>query len=89
MTNLEKQPFRDYDLEHEKANPDIFSIRLNKEERKMLEVIKKDFNIKSDGKALKVAARVGHNVIHGMLGAKLMRYLFKKDREKLEDYQNF
>ncbi len=86
---IKKEAFRDYALDEDKIKPDIFSVRLNKEERDLLEEIKKNFNIKSDSKALKVSARIGYNVIRGMLGPKVMRYLFKKKRDKLEDYKDF
>ena len=89
---IEKEPFRRYDLdksEHELKYGRPISVRLNDTERAWLEEFKEDLNIKSDSKALKTAALIGKNVLQGMLGRKILRYLFKNDREKLEDYKNF
>ena len=84
---LEKEPFVNYTLgEKEK---DTFTVRVNAEERKMIEEIKETLNVSSDGKALKMAARIGLNVLHGTFGKDFLKYLFKKDRSKLEDYKNF
>ena len=86
-----QHPFVPMTLEEDKVftQEKIFSIRLNKEESFWLEQIKEDLNIKSDGKALKMAAFIGKNVLHGLLGRKILRYLFNPNREKLTDYKNF
>lgn len=85
---LEKKPFTAYDVNGKKA--DIFTVRLNKDERKDLEEIKEDLNIKSDSKALKIAGlTIGRNVLQRIFSRSLLRYLFKKDRLKLDDFKNF
>lgn len=88
---LKKKPFVSYTLEGEKKDkPDIVAVRLNKEERAKLEELKEDLNIKSDSKALKVSGLIiGRNVLHSTFTRPLLRYLFKKDRQKLEDYKDF
>lgn len=84
---IEQVPFRKYKL-GEKA--DTFTVRLNEEERKLLEELKEDLNINSDSKALKVSGLIiGRNVLHSTFGRSLLKYLFKKDRQKLEDFKNF
>lgn len=85
---IENPPFVRQTL-GEKSKEDTFTVRVNDEERKMLEEIKEVLNIKSDGKALKIAARVGYNVLHTTFGRELLLYLFKKERLKLEDFKNF
>ena len=84
---LEQKPFRRY---NEEKKADTFTVRMNTEERKQLEELKEDLNIKSDSKAMKVAAlTIGRNVLHHTFTRPLLRYLFKKDRQKLEDYKNY
>lgn len=87
---IEKKPFINYTLEEEKKKTkDIFTVRVNLEERAMLEEIKEDLNIKSDSKALKISALIGKNVLQGTFSRPILRYLFKKERQKLEDFKNF
>ena len=69
------------------AKTDVFTVRMNFEERAMLEEIKEDLNINSDSKALKSAAVIGRNVLHGTFGKKLLRYLFINERQKLTDFR--
>jgi hypothetical protein len=89
---LEQKPFVNYKLDEEKEldEGETFTIRLNKKERKILNTWKRHFDIKSDGKTLKILAlTIAPNVLHRQLGEKLLRYLFKKDRARLSDYENF
>lgn len=78
-----RMTFQSTRLEEEKE--DIISVRLNAEERALVDSLKKTFNVKSDSKALKIGAFVGKNVIHNTLGEGLSRYLFKNERAKSED----
>ena len=85
---LAKQPFVKYNDEIEGIG-ETFTVRLNTKERELLNTIRKDLDIKSDSKALKEAAWIGLNVLHQTFGPKLCRYLFKKDRSRLSDFENF
>lgn len=86
---IEKAPFVRTKLDEELTQrDDTFTIRLNSRERELLEFIKRDFDIKSDGQALKESAWVGLNVLHGVFGASLTKYLFKKERSRLSDYED-
>jgi len=86
-----QHPFINFTLEEEKKlTPErVFSVRLNNEEAWQLNQIKKLLNIKADSKALKFAAWIGLNVLHGTFGARLLQYMFNPNREKLTDYENF
>jgi hypothetical protein len=75
--------------EGEKPKLDTFTVRLNDTERVWLNELKKDLDIKGDSTALKFLAEIGGKVLHNTLGAKNTRYLFKKDRKRLSDYENF
>lgn len=84
--SLEKERFTSYDLNKKK---NVFTVRVNDEERKLLEELKEVLNVASDGKALKIGALVGLNVLHSTFTRPVLKYLFKKDRIKLEDYKDF
>lgn len=88
---IKKKPFVSYTLEEDqKEKSDIVAVRLNKEERAELEEVKEDLNIKSDSKALKISGlKIGRNVIQSTFTRPLLKYLFKKDRQKLEDFKDF
>jgi len=83
---IEKEPFVRYKLEEEKEQEEgeVFSVRLNKEEREWLNEIKEDLNIAQDGKALKTAAFIGKNVLQALFSKKILKYMFKNERKKLE-----
>jgi len=92
MMVLEKKPFTPYRLEEEKKQDKsiVLPVRINKKlEQPMINEIKKLLNIKSDGKALKVSARVGLNVLQATLGSDILGYLCKDSRDRLSDYENF
>lgn len=85
--NIQKAPFRKYNLEEDFTKKDVFSVRVNKEERAIIEDIKEMLDIKSDSTALKFAAEVGRNVLLNTFGKDRLRYLFKNDRHRLSDYK--
>lgn len=82
-----KAPFRRYNLD-EDSKQDIFTIRLNANERAILNKYKALFDIKSDGKMLKIGFIIGTNVLQHDFPPKILKYLFNKGRIKLSDYQN-
>jgi hypothetical protein len=87
---IEKKPFIKYNLDSEEKDEgagEVFSVRLNKDERAWLNEVKKELHIVQDGRALKVAAFVGMNVLHGTFGADILGYLFKKDRVRPGDVE--
>lgn len=62
--NLEKQPFVNYTLEEDEKSTDIFTIRLNKEDREMLNKAKLLIKQQKDSTCLKQLARLGSIVLH-------------------------
>jgi hypothetical protein len=58
------------------------SIRVNAEEQHMIKELRRMLNLDMDGTALKVAAKVGYNVLHGFFGVKMLKYLTDKDRRR-------
>ena len=81
---LEKQAFVSYQIDSERDKPkrDIFSVSLNPKERVILDRFKKESNITHDSKAKKVLAMCGANVMNGVLGSQILRYLSSEDRTK-------
>ena len=87
---LEKKPFVSYTLEEDKKKESVvLPVRTNNEEQKMIKEIKELINIHSDSKALKIAARVGLNVLQDTFSAKVLKYLCSEKRERLSDYKAF
>lgn len=74
--------------EEEDRKDDVFTVRVNADERAMLERMKQIFDTKQDSTALKSTFAVGYHVIHTMFGAPFAQYLFKKDRVRLTDYES-
>jgi hypothetical protein len=66
---------------------DIFTISLNHDERAILERLKLLLNVKSDGKALKLGAKVGLNVLQTLFSEVDMRYISSSDRQRLSDFK--
>lgn len=88
---IEKKPFIRYKLDEELEDEtgETFTVRLNQKERAWLDELKRDLDIKSDGKALKLAGLIiGRNVLHSIFSPRLLRYLFKKERVRLSDYED-
>lgn len=75
---LEKEPFRKYNLEETKA--DVFTIRLNLEEREVLNRCKRLIEQPKDSTALKTLAWIGAKVIHDPKMMYVIQTLFKNKR---------
>lgn len=88
-----KHPFeglRGKKTSHEKAKSiaegkDYFSVRVNTEERKMLDDAKRILAVDRDSTALKELAELGYNVIHGFLLGKIIRKILKRLRRGYAD----
>jgi hypothetical protein len=87
---MNENPFVPYRLEEdrEKDKSKVFTVRLNLKEQEMAKELMTYFNVKSPATALKYAAMVGYRVLHTVFGEQLLTYLFKKDRGRLEDYED-
>ena len=77
---LEQTPFRRYKL-GEEDRPDIFTIRLNKEERQQLEECKPLIQQTKDSTAIKTLAEIGANIVlHDRSIRVFLETLFKNKR---------
>jgi len=85
---LQKQPFRSYTLDEDKVDPmdrgKVFTTRLNALEWKLLKQDMDDFNIRNQSAMLKLLAEIGRHVLHGTFGREKLRWLFRRDRVKIE-----
>lgn len=78
---IEKKPFVNYTLDEDlKEKPDIFTIRLNKEERLFLNEQKRILEQPKDSTALKTLALIGAKVIHEEKIAYIIDTLFKNKK---------
>lgn len=77
---IQKNPFVSYDLE-KNAKGRIFTIRLNPEERKLLDQDKRILQQEKDSTALKQLAEIGHFVLHYTSAGKILR-LFQDNKRR-------
>ena len=80
---LEKTPFVKERLDEEwkeGEKPDTFTMRLNEEERKILNKCKKVLEQPKDSTAIKTLALIGAKVIHEDLQAYVLGCVFKNKR---------
>jgi hypothetical protein len=68
---------------------DYFSVRLNDDERKMLDDAKRILAVDRDSTALKELAELGYNVIHGFLLGKIIRKVLKRLRRGYADTSDY
>lgn len=83
--NLIRPPFtRKYlDSEKEETSGEFLTLRLNPEERRMLNELKRCLNYGQDAKVVKVGLVVLRNVIHGSFGEALMGKLTDPNRRRV------
>lgn len=74
---IEKIPFKKYNLE---KSGDLITVRLNKEERELLQICKKIIEQPKDSTALKTLALIGSNVLQDNKTAYILATLFKNKR---------
>lgn len=77
---IEHEPFIPYKLDNEDKG-DVFTIRLNKEEREWLEQDKKILRQPKDSTALKQLAEIGHLVLHDSLTGKVIQAIIENKRK--------
>jgi hypothetical protein len=82
---IEKQPFVKYNVEDDKKKVDVFSVKLNPEQRSLLEECKYLIEQPKDSTALKTLAWIGAKVILADPTAYIIKSLFKnkKNNERL------
>ena len=68
-----------------KEKRETVNVSINKEERAMLDELKRQFNTPLDSTALKIGARVGLNVLQGTFGKELLPWLLSSKRRKGDD----
>ena len=76
---IAKEAFRKYDFK-EKEIKDIFTLRLNKEEREMLNKCKIILEQPKDSTCIKTLATIGANVIHDKNISFILGQVFKNKK---------
>lgn len=81
---LEKKPFVSYTLDEDKKeeSSEVLTIRINKDERALIDELKALMNFNNDAKAIKAGMQIAKNIIHGTFGAVFFRYLTSSTRRK-------
>jgi formamidopyrimidine-DNA glycosylase len=83
---IEKKPFTRM---HEKKKHDTFTVRVNEEERLMIDSAKVLLDLESDSTTLKVLATVGLNVLNTTFSSKTLKYLTSAKRNRLSETIEF
>ena len=82
MTNfVDKQPFIKYKLDEESKSIDTFTVRLNTEERNMLEEAKKILEQERDSTAFKQMAYIGFICVTLPLNKAILETIFTNKRK--------
>ncbi len=75
---IEQVPFRKYKLDEEGQKPDIFTIRLNQEERQWLDKAKTHIQQPKDSSALKLLAEIGAQyILHDPLSTVFLKAFYR------------
>lgn len=87
---IEHKPFyrTKTDEEREAENSRTFTIRINEKEEAKLKRLCRILDVKSESKAIKQGAWIGLNVLLRTFGEGFAKYLFKKERVRLSDYED-
>jgi hypothetical protein len=65
----------------------VMSFRVNEEEQAMIQRLRKMLDVEAEGKAIKIAFKVGYFVLQNTFGEKLLAYLSSTKRERKSDYE--
>jgi hypothetical protein len=86
-TNIETKPFvrKNLDEDKEETGYEVIAIRINKEEREIINWIKDSLNYTADSKAIKTAMIIGKNVLQTAIGQGLLFNLTKENRYRTKN----
>lgn len=82
MSKLIKPAFTLQNLEGEVVKQDVVTLRLNSEERALLGELKRLFNERKDGTAIKKCLEISLHVVKNNFGDKIMHYFTQSKRER-------
>ena len=85
---IKKVPFVSYKIvdPNTKYVIKILSCRLNQKDQEVLKDLKEVFDVATDGTMLKIALHNYHHILHGQFSAEFIKYLFKKQRDRLSEH---
>lgn len=79
--NLKRRAFETTRLEEEREEgTEVISVRLNSADREQLNSMKDMLKQNNDAFVMRIALRIGFNVIHGQFGGAVCGALFKNKR---------
>jgi len=81
----DKKPFYRKHLEVDDKSR-IITLRLNADDEVMIRRARDLLDVEAEGKALKILARIGLNVLLNTFGDKTLKYLSSTKRERKSDY---
>ena len=77
---IEQEPFVKYNLDEDDKSTDVFTVRLNKEDREMLNKAKLLIKQQKDSTALKQLARLGSIVLHEQKTSLILDTILNNER---------
>ncbi len=86
---LERKPFETQRTDEERATDKsrTLNVRLYPDDDKVLKELRELFDIRSEGRIIKMALRGYLKVLQRNWEPKDLKYLFKKERDRMSDYQ--
>jgi len=73
------------------SNPDdksrVITIRINQDEEGMIKHLRAVLDVEAEGKALKIASKIGYFVLLNVFGEEIIKYLSSTKRERKSDYE--
>ncbi len=86
---LEKIPFNRTRTDEERATDKsrTLNVRLYPDDDQVLKELRELFDIRSEGRIIKMALRGYLKVLQRHWDSKDLKYLFKKERDRMSDYQ--
>ena len=69
------------------AKSRVITLRINSDEEAMVKDLKNLLDVEAEGKALKIASKVGYFVLLNVFGKEIIKYLSSTKRERKSDYE--
>jgi hypothetical protein len=85
LQDAAKKRFKPRNIRPESEEKLLFTIRLNEEERKILDQIKEVFDIPSDSTAIKIGCFQGFRVLQNAFPIDFLKWISSRDRQRLTD----
>ncbi len=87
MRFKDSKPFYRVKSDDENSKSRVITLRINIDEEADIRYLKNLFDVEADAKAIKIAWKIGKNVILNTFGEESIKYLSSTKRERQSDYK--